>query len=131
MTFERPTFLLLLLLVPVLWIWLRDWGIARHYFEMRGVRRVACAGRSVGEYGGKENGVTIVMDTSASMTKGPSSARSDRARSGSPVQYGFDLTTLRNATGLICHPGRNDVSIPVVDANYSAGLMWKARCNWR
>jgi Mg-chelatase subunit ChlD len=129
MTFERPTFLLLLLLVPVLWIWLRRIpGASRASLILKCAvfaALVIALADPWANMAGRKMAVTIVMDTSASMTKesiqrGEAIVR-DLVRRNSGTD--LSLITFAERSRLENLPSQaNDVSIPpVVDPNSSMG----------
>ena len=129
MTFERPTFLLLLLLVPVLWIWLRRIpGASRASLILKCAvfaALVIALADPWANMAGRKMAVTIAMDTSASMTKesiqrGEAIVR-DLVRRNSGTD--LSLITFAERSRVENLPSQaNDVSIPpVVDPNSSMG----------
>ena len=72
MAFERPTFLLLLLLVPVLWLWMRRIpGSSRASLVLKCAvftALVIALADPWASLAGRKMAITILMDTSASMT---------------------------------------------------------------
>ena len=129
MAFERPTFLLLLLLVPVVWLWMRRIpGSSRTSLVLK------CAVFTVlviamadpwASLAGRKMAITILMDTSASMTtesiqRGEAIVR-DLVRRNSGTD--LSLITFAERSRVENLPqNANDVSIPpAVDPNFSMG----------
>src|SRR5579862_3955197 len=129
MAFERPTFLLLLLLVPVLWLWMR-----RIPDSSRGSLILKCAVFTAlvvaladpwASLAGRKMAITILMDTSASMTtesiqRGEAIIR-DLVRRNSGAD--LSLITFAERSRVENLPqNASEVSIPpAVDPNFSMG----------
>ncbi len=129
MTFERPLFLLLLLLLPALWIWMRRVpGASRACLILKcavfGALVIALADPWA-NLAGRKMAITVLMDTSASMTqqsiqRGQAIVR-DLVRRNSSAD--LRLITFADRSRVENLPAQaGDVTIPqAVDPNFSMG----------
>ena len=129
MAFERPIFLLLLLLVPVLWLWMRRIpGSSRASLVLKCAvftALVVALADPWASLAGRKMAITILMDTSASMTtesirRGEAIVR-DLVRRNSGAD--LSLITFAERSRVENLPqNAKDVSIPpAVDPNFSLG----------
>jgi Ca-activated chloride channel homolog len=129
MIFERPLFLLLLLLLPVLWIWMgRVPGASRACLILKCAvfaALVIALADPWANLAGRKMAATVLMDTSASMTqesiqRGEAIVR-DLVRRNSSAD--LRLITFADRSRINNLPSQaSDVAIPqVVDPNFSMG----------